>query len=192
MIVKNDITTTLSLNTQSATSYAYMSSTSAQTYYWTSPCWRDVVGEHVRRKWLVKHEFRSSGLPSQTIPTTAFNAITAPAGYGSLPFCPTILIGTNLNCASYCPGLVNVINAISFDLDANVAIGSNQVFPCLTHAAPRYFIVDTPENANFISITTQPVSSTTVPGTTTPAIQPYPNDFYTEGIHVFTFTLVSE
>ena len=181
---------TLTVSTVLSNSQSFVQSLGQQTYVWNNIQWWQIIGGNTSCKWEVTHEF----LPNCI---AGFSDGTNGNQSSSQPYTPAFMIGCNLRTSTLTPNgpgnqTINMI-ASSYVIGPT-AVSNGGIWGCSTLKAPKKFITSAPESNSNLVITTTATQQTLTQGFSAPgpfyAVNAFPNDFYTNGVHRFTFILL--
>lgn len=188
-----EVTGQLTLMTNGSNVQQFDAATGTQTYTWYNIQWTDVLGNIANpgdSVWQVKHRWVSNAMPSQSINTVlGFPSSPSP----SCPFFPVFFVGCNIQGNNSTPGVYKTINTIYCKFAQEVTQSNWYQFLINTFCDESTFVVRNPENIPAITIVTRPsynATYTSNTATTTSVVNAYPADYYTNGTHIFTFTLL--
>lgn len=194
--LKLETTSLLTLDTVLANAYSFNAATGTQTYTFTNLDWGMILG-HIPANpqdniWQVEHDFDPNYNASQSVATT--QAFPAP----NQPWYCTFLVSCSMRPSnSYCPGFTGgVINTIAYQYSNYVQSANFYQFPMTSVCKKSKFIVRNPDSNSSITITTAPSvgnpTYTQSAGVNVTMVTANNNDWYTSGVHKFTFTLLSK
>lgn len=194
--LKLESTGLLILDTVLANAYSFDATTGTQTYTFTNIDWSMILG-HIPSKaedniWQVEHDWDPNYNASQSVATT--QPFPAP----NQPWYCTFLVACSMRPTnSYCPGFAGgVINTIAFQY-SNYALSANfYQFPMVSVCKKSRFIVRNPDSNSSLTIITSPSvgnpTYTQSAGVDVTMVNSNNQDWYTSGVHKFTFTLLSK
>lgn len=198
-------TACLEINSFFSTSSSFTQATGVQVYNFDLIDWSKVFA-HIPADlrdgvWEVEHNWIPNFGSTQSISTTQVFP-TAVAVYA--PWCTTFLVACNLCPTQFTSGQIpGVINTLYFQYSRYMATANWYQFPMVAFCDPRKFVIRNPTTVSSLQITTIPAvgnpTYTQNTGVTVSMVNakggvggpPNSNDYYTSGIHQFTFTLLS-
>lgn len=188
-------TACLEINSLYASSVNFTQATGIQVYNFNSIDWNTVfchIPADLRDAvWEVEHNWIPNFVSTQSI-NTAVVFPTAVATYA--PWYTTFLVACNLCPTQFTSGQIpGVINTLYFQYARYTTTNNWYHFPMVSFCDPRKFVVRNPTTVSSLQITTVPgVGNPTYTQNTGVTVSMLSaNDYYTSGIHQFTFTLLA-